>query len=79
MPWKLVGLAGIAGVAASGVVVVRRRRGQQEYEPDVLRDKLHERLAQTRGEDPEPANRPPFSSLGVEDSGRFEAPGAGAS
>ncbi len=48
VPWKLVGLAGVAGVAASGAVVVRRRRGQQEYEPDVLRDKLHERLAQTR-------------------------------
>ncbi len=49
VPWKLVGLAGLAGVAASGAVVVRRRRGQQEYAPDVLRDKLHERLAQTRG------------------------------
>lgn len=52
VPWKLVGLAGVAGVAASGAVVVRRRRGHHEYEPDVLRDKLHERLAQTRETDP---------------------------
>lgn len=51
VPWKLVGLAGVAGVAASGAVVVRRRRGHEEYEPDELRDKLRERLAQTRGTD----------------------------
>lgn len=48
VPWKIVGLAGVAGVAASGVVVVRRRRGQQEYDPADLRAKLHERLAETR-------------------------------
>ncbi len=49
VPWKLVGLAGVAGVAASGAVVVRRRRGQQDYDPDALRAKLHDRLAATRG------------------------------
>ncbi len=47
--WKLIGLAGVAGVAASGAIVVRRRRGQQDYDPDALRDKLHERLDETRG------------------------------
>jgi hypothetical protein len=46
MRWKLVGLAGLAGVAATGVVVARRRRAQREYTPDELRDRLHERLAQ---------------------------------
>lgn len=51
VPWKLIGLAGVAGVAASGAVVVRRRRGHQEYDADALRDKLHERLAQTRAPD----------------------------
>jgi len=49
VPWKLIGLAGVASVAASGAVVVRRRRGQHEYDPDALREKLHERLAATRG------------------------------
>jgi len=49
VPWKLIGLAGVASVAASGAVVVRRRRGQQEYDPEALREKLHERLAATRG------------------------------
>ena len=46
MPWKYVGLAGIAGVAATGAVVARRRRDQREYEPDELRERLHERLAE---------------------------------
>lgn len=48
VPWKLIGLAGVAGVAASGAVVVRRRRGHEEYDADALRDKLHQRLAETR-------------------------------
>lgn len=52
VPWKIIGLAGVAGVAASGAVVVRRRRGQQDYDPDGLREKLHERLAETRGAEP---------------------------
>ena len=42
--WKLIGLAGLAGVAATGVVVARRRRDHTEYDPDALRDKLHDRL-----------------------------------
>ena len=43
--WKLLGLAGLAGVAATGAVVARRRREQVEYDPDDLRAKLHDRLA----------------------------------
>jgi hypothetical protein len=46
IPWKAVGLAGVAGVAATGVVVARRRRAHRDYEPDELRDKLHQRLAE---------------------------------
>jgi hypothetical protein len=44
-PWKYIGLAGLAGVAATGVVVARNRRAQGEYDPDELRDRLHRRLA----------------------------------
>jgi len=43
--WKLVGLAGIAGVAATGVVVARNRRAHDDLPPDELRERLHERLA----------------------------------
>ena len=45
--WKLLGLAGIAGVAATGVVVARKRRDHIDYDADELRDRLHERLGDT--------------------------------
>lgn len=47
--WKLIGLAGIAGVAAVGVAVARRRRRSwTEVEPDELRAALHRRLAEAQ-------------------------------
>jgi hypothetical protein len=46
IPWKLIGLAGLAGVAATGVVVARRRRAHRAYDPEELRDRLHRRLAE---------------------------------
>jgi hypothetical protein len=45
IPWKLVGLAGVAGVAATGAVVVRKRRTQEDLTPDELRERLRTRLA----------------------------------
>jgi hypothetical protein len=47
VPWKLIGVAGIAGVAATGVVIARKRRAQRDYDPDELRERLHQRLAET--------------------------------
>jgi hypothetical protein len=44
--WKLIGLAGIAGVAATGVVIARNRRAHRHYDPDELREQLHRRLAE---------------------------------
>jgi hypothetical protein len=46
--WKLLGLAGLAGVAATGVVVARRRRATADVSPDELRERLHQRLAEVR-------------------------------
>jgi hypothetical protein len=46
VPWKLIGVAGLAGVAATGVVVARKRRTQRDYDADELRDRLHRRLAE---------------------------------
>jgi len=46
VPWKLIGLASLAGVAATGVVVARKRRLQRDYDPGELRDRLHRRLAE---------------------------------
>ena len=43
--WKLLGLAGVAGVAATGVIVVRSERRRQAYTPEEIRARLHERAA----------------------------------
>ena len=40
-------MAGIAGVAATGVVVARRRRAHRDYDHDELRERLHRRMAET--------------------------------
>jgi hypothetical protein len=45
-PWKLLGVAGLAGVAATGAVVARKRREQRDVDPDELRRRLHGRLAE---------------------------------
>ena len=53
VPWKLIGAAGAAGVAAAttGVAVQRRRRAEHEDLPaDELRARLHRRLEEARGD-----------------------------
>jgi hypothetical protein len=57
VPWKVIGVAGLAGVAATGVVVARKRRAQRDYDPDELRDRLHRRLAEITDPDA-PINNP---------------------
>jgi hypothetical protein len=42
--WKVVGLAGVAGVAATGVVVARDQRRRRAYSPEEIRERLHTRL-----------------------------------
>ena len=44
--WKVVGLAGLAGVAATGAVVVRAERKRRAYTPDEVRNRLHQRVAE---------------------------------
>jgi hypothetical protein len=58
-PWKLIGLAGVAGVAATGVVLARRRRAQGTYDADEVRDRLHRRLADITPPDEDGAARSP--------------------
>jgi hypothetical protein len=43
--WKLLGVAGLAGVAAGGVVLARNERQRRAYSPDDVRARLHERHA----------------------------------
>jgi hypothetical protein len=44
--WKLLGLAGVVGVAAGGALVVRDQRRRRAYMPNEIRDRLHQRLAE---------------------------------
>jgi len=44
--WKWLGLASLAGVAATGVVIGRAERQRRAYTPDEVRARLHARLAE---------------------------------
>jgi hypothetical protein len=46
-----VGLAGLAGVAATGVVVARAERKRRAYTSDEVRERLHQRLSESTGSD----------------------------
>jgi hypothetical protein len=59
MRWqKVLGLAAFAGVAATGVVIVRSERRRRAYTPAEIRDRLQARLAET----PEVGPAPPGPS-----------------
>ena len=40
-------MAGLAGVAATGVVLARAERRRRAYTPDEIRERLHARVAET--------------------------------
>jgi hypothetical protein len=44
--WKWIGLAGVAGVVAGGVLVARDQRKRNAYTPDDIRARLHQRYAE---------------------------------
>jgi len=44
--WKWLGLAGVAGVAATGVAVARAERRRASYTPEQVRGRLRERYEQ---------------------------------
>jgi len=46
--WKVLGLAGLAGVAATGVIMAREQRQRAQLEPEEIRSWLHERLQQAQ-------------------------------
>lgn len=43
--WKVLGLAGVVGVAATGALVVKSERKRRSYQPDEVRAQLHQRFA----------------------------------
>ena len=46
-----MGLAGLAGVAATGVVVARAERKRRQYTPEEIRERLHQRVAEVAAAD----------------------------
>ncbi|MDX6236639.1 MAG: hypothetical protein QOG10_1454 [Kribbellaceae bacterium] len=65
--WKVVGLAGLVGVAATGVVVARSERKRRAYTPDEVRDRLKLRLVEASDGAP---SRTPESGAARSDAAR---------
>jgi hypothetical protein len=49
--WKILGLAGFVGVAATGAVIARAERRRRTYTPEQIRERLHARLAEASADD----------------------------
>ncbi|WP_422774258.1 hypothetical protein ACN28C_16135 [Plantactinospora sp. WMMC1484] len=47
--WKVIGVASVVGVAATGVVLARAERRRRAYTPEQIRDRLRERHAEAIG------------------------------
>ena len=45
--WKVLGLAGLAGVAATGAIIARDQRQRAQLTPEEVRDRLRDRLAES--------------------------------
>ena len=45
--WKLLGVAGLAGVTADGVIIARDQRHRAQLTPEEVRERLHQRLAES--------------------------------
>lgn len=46
--WKLLGLAGVVSVVATGAVAARNERQRRAYTPDEVRERLHARHARAQ-------------------------------
>jgi hypothetical protein len=53
--WKVAGLAGFVGIAATGAVLARSERQRRAYTPEEIRERLHSRLSEAQtAASPEP-------------------------
>jgi hypothetical protein len=55
--WKALGLAGLAGVAATGAIIARNQRARAQLTPEEIRERLHRRVeeAEASGQDGAPS------------------------
>lgn len=56
--WKVLGIAGVAGVVATGALVARDERTRRAYTPDEVRDRLRERHDEAAAASPTSATSP---------------------
>ena len=47
--WKALGLAGLAGVAATGAIIARDQRQRAQLTPEQIRERLHQRVDSAEG------------------------------
>lgn len=52
--WKWLGLAGVAGVAATGAVIARDQRKRADMTPEQVRERLQQRYLQSQADEQEP-------------------------
>ncbi len=52
--WKALGVAGLAGVAATGAIIARNQRARTHLTPEQIRERLHRRVeeAERAGQGP---------------------------
>jgi hypothetical protein len=56
--WKVLGVAGLAGVAATGAIIARDQRKRAQLTPEEIRDRLHAKVAEAQaGESTESSAR----------------------
>jgi hypothetical protein len=64
--WKALGLAGLAGVAATGAIIARDQRQRAQLTPDEVRERLRRRVEAN-------AAQPPGDPAGPGQAGRTES------
>jgi|1186.fasta_scaffold970084_2 hypothetical protein len=64
--WKALGVAGLAGVAATGAIIARNQRARAQVTPEEVRARLHDRVDQLEqaAQEGEPGGSPGSSSAG---------------
>jgi len=58
--WRVLGVAGLAGVAATGAIIARDQRRRGQLTPDEVRERLHQRLEEIQ----QPTDDPPDDTAG---------------
>lgn len=69
--WKALGVAGLAGVAATGVAVARSERRRRTLEPDEVRARLQERYQEALHAGAAPPDPPAVASADNPAPGRL--------